>query len=266
MDRVAAQTLRGLGIVAISIVIIVAALIFVIATMCGVWTSSSSADEGLKLGLGIGCPVIFIGGIFLIAKLAKGIARSRRAHLEQYSQEAPIVGATQVARDFAAEVEPLLHLRIAVGARILLSAAIIIHRQVQPSPYGTSYGRQMLIGAVLGFVIYEAPNGFVLWRIREKLDRFAVLLAVAYAGVGLLWTAWSFLTYFRYMHSMQVLPTWLLSGAAETAVVVVGWRARMAMPRQSDDDSTLAAAVGAALLYTFLAYALTTFFYRIRPF
>src|SRR3954467_6717184 len=163
MDRVAAQTLRVLGIVAISIVIIVAALIFAIASMCGLWSSSSSADEGLKLGLGIGCPVIFIGGIFLIAKLAKGIARSRRAHLEQYSQEAPIVGATQVARDFAAEVEPLLHLRIAVGARILLSAAIIIHRQVQPSPYGTSYGRQMLIGAVLGFVIYEAPNGFVLW-------------------------------------------------------------------------------------------------------
>src|SRR3954470_1699849 len=131
MDRVAAQTLRVLGVVAISIVIIVTALIFAIATMCGVWTSSSSADEGLKLGLGIGCPVIFIGGIFLIAKLAKGIARSRREHREQYSAEILSADATPTARDFAAEVEPLLHLRIAVGARILLSAAMIIYHQVQ---------------------------------------------------------------------------------------------------------------------------------------
>src|SRR6476469_1592293 len=100
MDRVAAQTLRALGIVAISIVIIVAALIFAIASLCGLWSSSSSADEGLKLGLGIGCPVIFIGGIFLIAKLAKGIARSRR---EQYLAETPMVETAPAARDFAAE-------------------------------------------------------------------------------------------------------------------------------------------------------------------
>src|SRR3954467_4508995 len=158
MDRVAAQTLRALGIVAISIVIIVTALIFAIATMCGVWTSSSSSDEGLKLGLGVGCPVIFIGGIFLIAKLAKGIARSRREHREEHSADPATFGTTPAARDFAAEVEPLLHLRIAVGARILLSAATIIYHQAQPSPYGSSFGRQMLLAAVIGFLIYEAPN------------------------------------------------------------------------------------------------------------
>ena len=266
MDRVAAQTLRILGIVAISIVNIVAALIFVIASMCGLWSSSASADEGLKLGLGIGCPVVFIGGVFLIAKLAKGVARSRREANAATAADPAVADTVPAARDFAAEVEPLLHVRIAVGARVLLSAAMVAYRQVQPSPYGTSYGRQMLIAAVLGFLIFEAPNGFVLWRIREKLDRFAVLLAVAYAGVGLLWTAWFFLTYFRYMHNMQALPNWLLTGAAEIAVIVVGWRARQALPRQSDDDSTLAAAGGIALIYTFLAYALTNFFYRMRPF
>jgi len=266
MDRVAAQTLRVLGIVAISIVIIVTALVFAIATMCGVWTSSSSADEGLKLGLGIGCPVIFIGGIFLIAKLAKGMARTRREALAAVAIDVAVTDAAPTARDFAAEVEPLLHLRIAVGARILLSAAMIIYRQVQPSSGGSSYGRQMLIAGVLGFVVYEAPNAFVLWRIREKLDRFGVLLAVAYAGIGLLWTGWFFLAYFRYMHNTQALPTWLLTGAAEVAVMVTGWRARAAMPRQSDDDSTLAAAGVAALIYTFLAYAVTNFFYRMRPF
>ena len=266
MDRVAAQTLRVLGIVAISIVIIVTALIFAIATMCGVWTSSSSADEGLKVGLGIGCPVIFIGGIFLIAKLAKGIARSRREARGGAVASDVVADAVPQTRDFAAETEPLLHLRIAVGARILLSAAMVTYRQVQPSPYGTNYGRELLIAAVLGFLIFEAPNGFVLWRIREKLDRFAVLLAVAYAAVSLLWTMWNFTMYFRYMHGPQMLPIWLLPAAAEIAVVVVGWRARMVMRRQSDDDSTLAAAGGIALIYTFLAYALTSFLYRMRPF
>jgi hypothetical protein len=262
MDRVAAQTFRILGIVAISIVIIVAALIFAIASLCGLWSSSSSADEGLKLGLGIGCPVILIGGIFLIAKLAKGIARSRREANAAIGAATPIESATPEARDFTAEVEPLLHLRIAVAARILLSAAMLTYRQVQP----TSYGRQYLFAAVLGFVVYEAPNGWVLWRIREKLDRFAVFLAVAYAAVSLLWTMWNFTMYFRFVHNIQMLPTWLLTGAAEAAVIIIGWRARMALPRRTDDDSTFAAAGGIALIYTFIAYGLTNIFYRMGPF
>jgi hypothetical protein len=48
--------------------------------------------------------------------------------------------------------------------------------------------------------------------------------------------------------------------------VITGWRAKMAMPRRADDDSTLAAAGGIALLYMFIAYGLTTVFYRMRPF
>ena len=84
--------------------------------------------------------------------------------------------------------------------------------------------------------------------------------------MSLLWTAWSFLTYFRYMHDLRLLPNWLLTSAAEIGVIVVGWRARQAMPRQSDDDSTSRRSRGFALIYTFLAYGLTTFFYRMRPF
>jgi hypothetical protein len=91
-------------------------------------------------------------------------------------------------------------------------------------------------------------------------------LAVAYAGVSLLWTMWNFTMYFRYMHGPQMLPTWLLPAAAEVAVVLAGWRARMAMPRNPDDDSTLAAAGGIAVVYMALAYGITTFLYRMRPF
>src|SRR3954468_5143260 len=119
MDRVAAQTLRVLGIVGISLVIIVTALIFVIATMCGLWSSTSGGDQSAKLMIGIGCPVIFIGGVFLIAKLAKGIARSRREVRVATATDTSLADAAPLARDFAAELEPLLHLRIAVGARIL---------------------------------------------------------------------------------------------------------------------------------------------------
>src|SRR5438067_1473956 len=105
MDRVAAQTFRVLGIVAISIVILVDALIFLLATVCGVWTSTSSADQGLKLGLGIGCPAILIYGIFLIAKLAKGIARSRREAHAAIAGGVAVVDAAPVERDLGAEAE-----------------------------------------------------------------------------------------------------------------------------------------------------------------
>jgi len=39
-------------------------------------SSTSSGDQSAKLMIGLGCPVILVGGIFLIAKLAKGIART----------------------------------------------------------------------------------------------------------------------------------------------------------------------------------------------
>jgi hypothetical protein len=263
MDRVAAQTLRVVGIVAISIVIIVAALIFVIASMCGLWSSSGNGDEGLKLGLGIGCPVIFIGGIFLIAKLAKGMARSRREWKATVVEGVLGEAAVLQERDLVLEAEPLLHLRIALAARILLNVALLTYHQIQPGGYGV---RRTLITAVVGFLIYEAPNGFILWRIREKLERFAVLLAVAYAGISLLWTMWNFSVYFRYMHGPNMLPTWLFPAAVEIAILITGWRARAAMPRRPDDDSTFAAAGAVAFVYTFLAYGITNLFYRMRPF
>src|SRR6267154_2205259 len=143
MDRVAAQTLRVLGIVAISIVIIVAALIFAIASMCGLWSSSSTGDESAKLMIGIGCPVLLIGGIFLIAKLAKGMARSRREGRAAVIAGVQAEAAPLQERDFVLEAEPLLHLRMAVAARILLSAAMVTYYQVQP----TSYGHQYLFAA-----------------------------------------------------------------------------------------------------------------------
>src|SRR4051812_39761337 len=133
MDRTAAQAFRVVCIVGISLVIIVAGLIFAIASLCGLWSSSSTTDQGVKLVLGVGCPVIFIGGIFLIAKLAKGFARSRR--LAAVAVGDSVGGATPEARDLATEEESLLHLRIAVGARILLSAAIVTYHQVQPNTY-----------------------------------------------------------------------------------------------------------------------------------
>jgi len=269
MDRVAAQALRIVGIVSTSLVIIVAALIFAIASACGLWSSSSSGDEGAKILIGIGCPLVFIGGIVVIAKLAKGIARSSREFRGQVAAgSAPPTFAPQ-ERNLAAEEEPLVHLRIAVGARILLSAAILTYHQVQPSGYPGGYARQMLIAAVLGFLVYEAPNGFILWRIRERLDRFAVSLAISYAAVSIFWTLWTFLMYLRflrYSQNQQVLVTWLLPIAAEIAIIVTGWRARNAIPRSEDDGSTLAAAGGIAFVYLFVAYGLTNLFYRMRPF
>jgi hypothetical protein len=265
MDRVAAQTLRVLAIVAISIVIIVAALIFAIASICGLWSSTSSGDQSAKLMIGLGCPLVFLGGIFLIAKLAKGIARTRR----EARGEAAIAGATAASmplqpRDLAAEEEPLLHLRIAVGARILLSAAILTYQHVQPGSAASM--RPYLLAAILGVVLFEAPNAWILWRMREHLERFAVAFAIAYAAIGLLWTAWNFTMYFRFVHNQHMLPTWLLPIAVDIAIIVTGWRARMAMPRRPDDDSTMAVAGVIAFVYTFVAYGLSMMFYRMRPF
>jgi len=264
MDRVAAQTLRVLGIVAISIVIIVAALIFAIASICGLWSSTSSGDRSAKLMIGLGCPLVFVGGIFLIAKLAKGIARTRReARGEVALGGAAAASMPALPRNLAMEEEPLLHLRIAVAARILLSAAILTYQHVQPRYAGT---RMYLFGAILGFVLFEAPNAWILWRIREQLERFAVSLAVAYAAVGILWTVWNFTVYFRFVHNQHLLPTWLLPIAVDIAIIVTGWRARMAMPRRPDDDSTMAVAGVIALVYTFVAYGLNMMFYRMRLF
>ena len=114
---------------------------------------SSSADEGLKLGLGIGCPIIFIGGIFLIAKLAKGIARSRR------ERRAAIFGRTldggNCARSYAILLRRWSRCCICGsrwGAHPAERCDAHLSARLQPtsSPYRSSYSRQILIAGSTG--------------------------------------------------------------------------------------------------------------------
>jgi hypothetical protein len=81
VDRFAANTLRTLGIVLISIFVIGASLILLLLALClGAFGTSggqfhSSSDEQAFLACVIAIAVLLVGGVFSIAKLAKGIVR-----------------------------------------------------------------------------------------------------------------------------------------------------------------------------------------------
>ena len=76
MDHFAANTLRTLGIVLISIVVIGASGVLLLFALCfGALGVHSQADQNALTMIFLGGGAILAGGIFAIAKLAKGIAR-----------------------------------------------------------------------------------------------------------------------------------------------------------------------------------------------
>ena len=81
MDRFAANTLRTLGIVLISAFVIGASLILLLLALClgalgsGGGQFHSPSDEQAFLACVVAIVVLLVGGVFSIAKLAKGIVR-----------------------------------------------------------------------------------------------------------------------------------------------------------------------------------------------
>ncbi len=107
--------------------------------------------------------------------------------------------------------------------------------------------------------MYQIPLAYVLWAIRERLERLAVWLALAYSAAGVAEALWGLLTLWRYgavATNATYLATTLAGLVVDVGIIVTAWRARRAMPHEADADRAVIACL-AAFAYTALAVSLT---------
>jgi len=140
MDRFASNTLRTLGIVAVSIVVIIGSLALLLLALCagmfggigGLGSSSHHDPQTVKVFYGsiLAAVVLVIIGVLSIAKLAKGIVRESTALPAPQAESQSLPLAPSVTHDVAAHLSPAS--RSAIHTLVLALAAQIGHARNAP--------------------------------------------------------------------------------------------------------------------------------------
>jgi len=139
MDRFAANTLRTLGIVLISIFVLGASAILLLFALCfGALGVHSQADKNALTMIFLGGGAMLAGGIFAIAKLAKGIARGTPEY--QYPLSIAPSAAAQASapsfRDVTTPSVPATEIRVPASTEVatptVAAAPYLLPSQPQP--------------------------------------------------------------------------------------------------------------------------------------
>jgi hypothetical protein len=240
------QALRVVGIVLLSLFVVATCAVFALLTICGAWK-----DDKLVPYMFL-CLVLIAAAIFGIARLGRAIHRSKHATDAVVSAEA----AAQVAVDPLQEANALTTLRIAVGVRVGLAVATLVLQHMRA---GNTYPTRYLPVALFTVLFYQLPNAWVLWRIRERSDRWATVFALCYAAVGAVWSLFYLGPMLRYAAAQpgNFLPVFGVGIAAEIFIVVAAIPARAVLPKM-DDSVHWIIGIMVSLALSGLGHLLTT--------
>ncbi len=240
--------LRVIGIIGISIVIVMASMLFLLLAACGLLTVSGSDRWLPPVIVGV-YAVILGGGFFGIFKLAKGMSSApagiadASAALEE-TAEHPLTPA-QAAK----LLEPL---RLAMGAAIGLSFLSLIAVRFQTP------GQSMFpLSQLPTFVLHQLPFAAVFWLTREGPERKGVGLAMTFSAVSALYGLWSWGTLLLfYLPKDSFHPSMLISLAdivATGAAAFFAFRLWRRGPGTSYDIAILVGGVCGSMIYLGMA-------------
>jgi hypothetical protein len=173
----ASKALRILGIVFLSLLIVLASLIFLLLAACGLFSSRSSEDMKFVAFAVVAFGAILVGGFYGIFKLAKGLSQATATTAD--APPPPPLPAAEAAK----LLQPL---RLAIGISIGVSFLGIVLARMQPG-----YPAKLVPVMMVAFVLYQLPYGAVLWLTREQPERKGVALALAFSAVSVLYALWT---------------------------------------------------------------------------
>jgi hypothetical protein len=251
MTRGNAAVLKVFGVAILSLIALLASCLFTLLSICGGW------KERDMVPFTLGSLAVAVSAVVGTGALVRSLGRASRSASAAPGADAAAIASAPAPRDPAAEAGPLLHLRAAVAARVVLSLAVTVLWQLRAGR--TESDARYLGAALAAFVVHQLPLAWVLWAIRERLQRFAIWLALTYSVAGIAWTLWGLATYWRHAGgagAAYLAPT-LAGLVVDMGIVVTAWRARGAMPDEADADRAVGACV-AAFVYTAAAASLTT--------
>ena len=185
MERWAANTLRTLGIILVSGLVLVGSLLLALLSLCaygGDYGGRKHPDQGLLYLLGA-IAVIAIG-ILIIAKLARGIGRSSLDAQIAAAIAAPDVqGAGSIPFHFSpAGEKSVQHLMLAMIVQIAASCVVWLLDMRMPfrNPvWGQPYVHRWTLFLLMSFILENLPYGILIAFLLKRPDRRTFTYAVA---------------------------------------------------------------------------------------
>ncbi len=248
MERWASNTLRVLGIVVTVIVLVFGSLLLLLLSLCS-WSGGFEGGGGhtdQAIGYLVGLIAFLAATIFVIAKLARGIAHSTGVAVTAGPVED---GATQgeILLHISPASEKAIHRLIyAIVVSIVVSA---FHSAVNIlwTSFRPVFG---LPGMMIFFSAYQAPYAVLLVNLRRKPDRrvFAYALAIPLVTVVLSLYNLPLVVQFA-RHSPVQLVFSLLTLGIDCLILWLAWKASQRVGYQANASSLLIA--GAVMLFYF---------------
>ena len=265
MERWAANTLRGLGILVTAVLMIFACLLLLLLSLC----ARESPNQGQSVGFLVGAVLVLALGIFVIARLTRGLINNTGIPSSQAEPLQP--GAPLHVSPASAEA--LDHLSYAIGAAIGLGVLflglsfyriLILRSGTQPGAFG--YQQSWLIVVLVTIVLEYLPYVFVLFRLQRNPDRPALAFAMAIPAASILHMATSLPLMWRAFAYPQYLAQTLLPFVAglvvEIVIITLAWRANQRLGYRQEPVSLIVAA-GAVYTYFIIFGSANTWMYRL---
>ncbi len=264
MERWAANTLRGLGILVTAVVMILACLFLLLLSLC-TW---KTPNNGQSVGYLIGTVIVLALGIFVIAKLARGLMNN----------SGPQPAVTQpLAPDVPLHVSPatseaLDHLSYAIGASIGLGVLLwgmtlfrlrTLNGAGQPGRF-TLQPPWLIVGLITA-VFHFLPYVILLFRLQQKPDRPALAFSMGIPAASILHTLSSLPLMWRVFWYPQFFVSTLLPMVAalvlQIVILVLGFRANQRLGYRQESISLIVAA-GAMYVYFMIFGSSNAWMYR----
>jgi hypothetical protein len=264
VERWAANTLRGLGILVTAVVMIAACLLLLLLSMC-TWKST---NNGQSVGFLIGAVFVLAIGIFIIAKLTRGLMSNSTPQSSPVESYQPGV----LVRISPASEEALDHLSYAIGASIGLGALVwgmTLFRLWTSSRGGQSGSfalqQPWLVIALITAVLHYLPYVLLLFRLQKNPDRPALAFSMGIPAASILHSftslplMWRALSYPQYL--VQTLLPMILGLVLQIVIVVLAWRANQRLGYRQEPVSLIVAAA-AAYVYFIIFGSANAWMYR----
>ena len=265
MERWASNTLRVLGIIVTSILMVVGSLLLLLLSLCS-WSGGFEGGGGHKdqaIGYLIGLAVFIAMAIFVIAKLSKGIAHNTGSVSLLAPVDSPIAVAELPIHTSPASDRAIHFLIYAIVTGIALS---VLHTFWTVFAYPVAfypYGRAVLPVSILSLLLYDAPYAVLLVILARKPDKRAFAYAFVIPTVLIVQTLYtlplSLSVYSRVPLSFVFIAVAL---AMDCLILWLAWQANQHLGYRHEASSLLVAGVVVFLYFSALRHLAIPFLYR----
>lgn len=265
LERWAANTLRVIGIILTSIVVVCGCLFLVLLSECAAHGGfSGSRDATAATNYMFGAVLLGIAGIAFIAWLGRGIARSSKLQPDSATSTPPASASMfESPGRLSPSGQSAMRLLVwAILGEIAVSVLTWIYSMVAFRQV-TGRSQTFLLAVLATYVLYLLPYAILSYLLLTRVSRIALAFALAIPAASVLEVIVTKVGMTSvYLRSPVNLTILLISLAIDLAIAILAARAAERTGLRSTIWTLLAAGV-AAFAYFYALHLVTPMLYRL---